>query len=120
MNDKFVKLKIINYTYSVYLYYNCYTFRSHDSQYDTDGAIKYLNCVTKCGRPLLLDPPSLHVRMCPLLLASPLLRTSFMDDPLANQHLHGDTGMFSVYTKNAYFPSRLKVKLPRVIQETAT
>ena len=46
-----------------YIYF--FSFWSCDSH--RGQAIKYLklNCVTKCGRPLLLDQ---HVRMCPLFL----------------------------------------------------
>ena len=74
MNEKFVKLKIIGYS----VYYN---FWSHDSH--RDQAIKYLNFEPNVDVHFYLIPLP-HVRMFPLLLnpPPPLLRTSFMDDPL--------------------------------------
>ena len=68
MNEKFLKLKILNY--SIYLY-----FWSHDSQ--RDRPFKYLNFEPNADVHFWLMP---HDRMCQLLLDPLLLRTSFMDD----------------------------------------
>ena len=63
MNEKFLKLKILNY--SIYLY-----FWSHDSH--RDRPFKYLNF-----------EPNADVHFWLTLLLDPqLLRTSFMDDLL--------------------------------------